>query len=79
MQIQSTSAPRALANLLYKFVSEENGQGITEYGALIAFVAIMVAFAFSANGALQSGVVNAYSTVSHQLNNLSSAGGNAQG
>jgi len=79
MQIENTSAPKALDKLLYKFVSDENGQGITEYGAVIAFVAIMIAFAFSANGALQPGIVNAYSALTKQLNTIGAAGGSAQG
>jgi Flp pilus assembly pilin Flp len=65
--------------LLVKFIRNENGQGITEYAALIAFVAVLCAMAFSANGALRSGIQGAYSATSSQLLNLSSAGGTAGG
>ena len=30
-----------------KFIKDESGQGITEYGAILAFVAILVAVVFS--------------------------------
>ncbi len=50
------------------------GQGITEYGAMIAFVAVLVALTFSiANGHLAQSICAAFSSVSMQLNNMSSA------
>jgi Flp pilus assembly pilin Flp len=52
----------------------KRGQGITEYGAMIAFVSILVALVFSlTNGKLSSALSCAFSSVSSQLNNLSSA------
>jgi len=48
------------------------GQGITEYGAMIAFVAVLVALTFSiANGHLSQAICAAFSAVSMQLNNMS--------
>jgi Flp pilus assembly pilin Flp len=49
------------------------GQGITEYGAMLAFVAVLVAMCFSiANGKLTSSVSAAFSAIAGRLNALSS-------
>jgi len=57
-----------------KFVNDESGQGITEYGAILAFVAILVAVVFSiTQGALSSAISKAFSAVVSQLNALSTA------
>jgi Flp pilus assembly pilin Flp len=62
--------------VFYKFISDDHGQGITEYGAVLALVAILVAISFSlTNGSLTSGIVDAFSSVVAQLNNLSSQSG----
>ncbi len=67
-------------NVISRFISEESGQGITEYGAILAFVAVLVALVFSiTKGALTSAISYAFSAVITQLNNLSSAGGAASG
>ncbi len=56
----------------------KRGQGITEYGAMIAFVAILCALVFSlTNGHLTCALSAAFSGVSSQLNNLSSASSSA--
>jgi len=61
-------------NLVHRFIHEENGQGITEYGAILAFVAILVALVFGiTKGALTGAISHAFSAVISQLNNLSSA------
>jgi len=63
---------------LKQFVSDEEGQGITEYGAILAFVAILVAVVFSiTQGALSAAISKAFSAVVSQLNRLSSAAGSA--
>jgi Flp pilus assembly pilin Flp len=55
------------------FLSDESGQGITEYGAVLAFVALLVAVVFGfARGALQSTLSQSFSTVVSQLNALNS-------
>ena len=60
------------------FIEDENGQGITEYGAILAFVAILVALAFGiTQGHLRGAICAAFSAVVSQLNNLSSGAGNA--
>ncbi|MDR3615191.1 MAG: hypothetical protein P4L53_16660 [Candidatus Obscuribacterales bacterium] len=54
----------------------KRGQGITEYGAMLAFVAIIVACVFGlTQSSLKKGVSGAYSSMATQLNNLSSASG----
>jgi Flp pilus assembly pilin Flp len=59
---------------LREFVVNEDGQGITEYGAILAFVAILVAVVFAVTrGALTSAISKAFSAVVSQLNNLSTA------
>lgn len=64
--------------MLKTFIIEEGGQGITEYGAILAFVAILVALVFGiTKGALTSAISAAFSAVVVQLNNLSAAAGGA--
>lgn len=61
-----------------RFFIDECGQGITEYGAILAFVAILVALVFAiTKGALTSAISAAFSSVIKQLNNLSAAAGSA--
>lgn len=67
-----------MSETINRFISDESGQGITEYGAILAFVAILVALVFSiTQGALTSAISKAFSAVVSQLNNLSSAASNA--
>jgi Flp pilus assembly pilin Flp len=55
------------------FLLDESGQGITEYGAVLAFVALLVAVVFGfARGALQSTLSQSFSTIVSQLNALNS-------
>jgi Flp pilus assembly pilin Flp len=62
-----------IATFTNRFVNDESGQGITEYGAILAFVAILVALVFGiTKGALTSAISAAFSAVVSQLNNLSS-------
>ncbi len=61
-------------SLASRFIVDESGQGITEYGAILAFVAILVALVFSlTSGVLKGAISNAFSAVGYQLNQLSSA------
>jgi len=65
----NTSSP-----ILADFLRDESGQGITEYGAILAFVAILVAVVFGiTKGALTAAISSAFSAVVHQLNTLSAA------
>lgn len=56
----------------------EDGQAITEYGAIIAFVAVLVAlvFAFS-GGQVSPAISNCYSSITNQLDNMAATGGSA--
>lgn len=61
-------------NFILDFIAEESGQGITEYGAVLAFVAILVSTVFGlVSGTLKSGIQNAFSAVAQQLNSLDAA------
>jgi Flp pilus assembly pilin Flp len=58
---------------LHQILTDESGQGITEYGAILAFVALLIALVFTlTNGALSASISQAFSAVIAQLNNLSS-------
>jgi Flp pilus assembly pilin Flp len=64
--------------MISRFIKDESGQGITEYGAILAFVAILVAVVFGVTkGALSSAISAAFSSVVSQLNNLSAAAAGA--
>jgi Flp pilus assembly pilin Flp len=55
---------------------DERGQGLTEYAAVIAFVAILVAITFGfSKGSLMPAVSGAFSAVAAQVNEMSAAGG----
>jgi len=69
-----------MRDTLQRFISDESGQGITEYGAILAFVAILVAVVFAlTQGALAGAISSAFSSVVQQLNALSSAAGGTSG
>ncbi len=57
-----------------KFLRDEDGQGITEYGAIIAFVATLVAVVFSfSQGHLAATVQTAFSGLAHNVNKMAAA------
>jgi Flp pilus assembly pilin Flp len=63
---------------LKEFIFNESGQAITEYGAILAFVAILVAVVFGVTkGALSSAISGAFSSVVSQLNHLSASAASA--
>jgi Flp pilus assembly pilin Flp len=69
-----------MRDTLNRFIQDESGQGITEYGAILAFVAILVAVVFAiTQGALAGAISKAFSSVVTQLNNLSGAAALASG
>ena len=52
----------------------KKGQGITEYGAIIAFVALLIALCFGfTSGSLSAGISAAFSALKANMNNASSA------
>jgi len=62
-----------MTNLLNSFVVDESGQGITEYGAILAFVAVLVVVvAGFVNGNLKTALSQSYSLVTSALNSLNS-------
>jgi Flp pilus assembly pilin Flp len=55
------------------YLDSEDAQGITEYGAVLCFVSLLIALAFTfTNGSLGNAVVTAFSAITSQLNNMSS-------
>ncbi|HEY9755830.1 MAG TPA: hypothetical protein V6C97_11755 [Oculatellaceae cyanobacterium] len=67
-----------MSGFVKRFFEDEQGQGITEYGAILAFVAILVALVFAiTSGALRAAISAAFSAVTKQLNLLSAGAGNA--
>jgi Flp pilus assembly pilin Flp len=53
------------------FVHNESGQGINEYAAIMAFIALMIMLAFSvANGELATSLSSAFSNVVSQFDRL---------
>ena len=57
-------------------IADESGQGITEYGAVLAFVAVLVGMVFGfTKGTLASAISQAFSAVAGQLNQLSNQAG----
>lgn len=60
-------------HLFSDFFSDESGQGITEYGAILSFVAVLiVCVAGFVNGHLKTAVSNAFSLIASGLNGLNS-------
>ncbi len=63
---------------VWEYVSNEDAQGITEYGAVLCFVSLLIALAFTfTNGSLGNAVVTAFSAITSQLNNMSSFAANS--
>jgi len=57
--------------IINNLITEESGQGITEYGAILAFVALLIALVFGfANGTLAGAISSAFSSVVSQLNQI---------
>ncbi len=60
-----------MSNLLKQFIDDESGQGITEYGAVLAFVAILVAVVIGLlQGSLKNSVSQAFSTLASAMSIL---------
>ena len=65
-------------NLVCAYFTDEDAQGITEYGAILAFVAILVALVFAiTQGALTAAISKSFSAAVSQLNRVSLAGSSA--
>ncbi len=59
------------SNLTKQFITDESGQGITEYGALLAFVALLIAMLFTQQGNLNKAINGAFKSVVNALNSIS--------
>ncbi len=59
------------SNLSKQFIADESGQGITEYGALLAFVALLIAMLFTQQGNLNKAINGAFQSVINALNSIS--------
>lgn len=59
-----------LTNQISAFFYDESGQGMTEYGAIVAFVGLLVALLFSAGGGLSTAIQSVFSSVIHSLNQI---------
>lgn len=63
-----------LNQLFADFVKDESAQGITEYGAILAFVSVLVVVvAGFVNAGLKSALSQSFSLVTSSLNRLNSA------
>lgn len=60
-----------MSTITKQFFTDESGQGITEYGAILAFVALLIAMLFTQQGALNKAINNAFTQVVNALNNIS--------
>lgn len=56
--------------------NNESGQGITEYGAILAFVALIIALVFGFRASFESSLSNAFSSVATQVNSMAAGGSN---
>jgi Flp pilus assembly pilin Flp len=60
------------------FWKDESAQGITEYGAIIAFVSVLVAIALGiASGQMLPALSAAFSSIAQQLDSMASTAANA--
>lgn len=56
-----------------RFLTEESGQGVSEYGAILAWVSVIVALVFGfTNGRLGQGILTMFQTLANHLNGMSS-------
>lgn len=55
------------ARALKRFVLDESGQGITEYGAVLAFVALLIGVMLLATQNLKDAVSQAFSKIVKQM------------
>jgi Flp pilus assembly pilin Flp len=63
-----------LRESLKAFVLDESGQSITEYGAVIAFVGVLIALAFHlARGGLFAGISGSFSVTTSHLDAMNDA------
>lgn len=54
-----------MKNFMNWFTEEESGQGMVEYGLIIALIAVVL---IAALGAMQGGIQNTFNTITRALN-----------
>ncbi len=60
-----------MTTLLKHFLNDESGQGITEYGAVLSFIAVLAGVVLVLiNSSLKTSINQAFSLVGSQLSNL---------
>lgn len=60
-------------HLLRLCINEDSGQGITEYGVILAFVALLIVLVLSfVQGSMAAALTNAYSIIVSTINFLNS-------
>jgi len=62
-----------MSNLLIikRFLSDESGQGITEYGAVLGFVAVLVAMVIAVlQGSVKNSISSSFSAVAGNMHTL---------
>jgi Flp pilus assembly pilin Flp len=75
MRNKIVTTDNTLARYWTKFYEEEDGQAVTEYGAVIAFISCVTAAVFSlSHGGLYQAVSLAFGSLVTNLNHLSNAG-----
>lgn len=89
MEIKLTRIQRLVSQFFSEeFTEDESGQGITEYGAVLAFVALIVAMVFMAGQGMSSSVSSLFNAPVNQLEQVvaydasgagASSGGGAAG
>jgi Flp pilus assembly pilin Flp len=62
-----------LRRAVSEFVTDENGQSITEYGAVIAFVGVLIALTFAlTRGTLFNALSDSFSSVNGGMGQINS-------
>ncbi len=63
------------ANVTYRFFTDDSGQGITEYGAVLAFVAFLMVAVFAAGqSTFATAIKGPFSSTANTLNHLTTNG-----
>lgn len=62
---------QSFVNFYKSFIDDETGQGITEYGAVLAFLTVLIAMVFGfGSGSLKGALSESFSSINSQLTRL---------
>ena len=68
MEVKLTNLERLVSRFVSEeFIEDESGQGITEYGAVLAFVALIIAMVFMAGQGMNSSISSLFNAPVNQL------------